>query len=74
LQATSWPSEEIGELLADSCTAVEQATRAKLRSVNSKIHDLRRLEGVLARLVLTCQAGDRTHPCPVLGMVHEEKA
>lgn len=72
--------EEIEELLAlrvedpSSCGVVEEATRAKLRSVDSKIRELRRLRGVLARLVRSCEAKESTEESPVLGMLEEEKA
>ena len=71
--------EEIEELLAlrvedpSSCGVVEEATRAKLRSVDSKIREFRRLRGVLARLVRSCEAKEATEECPVLGMLEEEK-
>lgn len=71
--------EEIEELLAlrvedsSSCGVVEEATRAKLRSVDAKIRELRRLRGVLARLVRSCEAKESTEECPVLGMLEEEK-
>jgi len=69
--------EEIVELLAlrvddpDSCLAVEEATRAKLRSVESKMRELRRLRGVLRRLVRACEENVRTHECPVLEMLED---
>ena len=71
--------EEIEELLAlrvedpSSCGLVEEATRAKLRSVDAKIRELRRLRGVLARLVRSCEAKESTEECPVLGMLEEER-
>lgn len=70
--------DEIEELLAlrvddpESCGAVKTATRAKLRSVESKVRELRRLGGVLARLVRACEENERTHECPVLEMLDEE--
>lgn len=70
--------EEIEELLAlrvedpSSCGVVEEATRAKLRSVDAKIRELERLRGVLARLVCACEAKEATEECPVLGMLEEE--
>lgn len=71
--------EEIEELLAlrvehpSSCGVVEEATRAKLRSVEAKIRELERLRGVLARLVRACESKEATEECPVLGMLEEEK-
>lgn len=71
--------EEIEELLAlgvedpSSCGLVEEATRGKLRSVDAKIRELRRLRGVLARLVRSCEARETTDECPVLGMLEEER-
>ena len=70
--------EEIEELLAlrvedpSSCGLVEEATRAKLRSVDAKVRELSRLRGVLARLVRSCEARETTEECPVLGMLEEE--
>lgn len=67
--------EELLELRVDdpsSCGAVEHATRAKLRSVDGKIRELRRLRGVLARLVRACEEKEPTGECPVLAMLEEE--
>ena len=70
--------EETEELLAlriedpSSCRVVEEATRAKLRSVEAKIRELERLRGVLTRLVGACEAKETTEECPVLGMLEEE--
>ena len=55
-----------------SCGAVEEATRSKLRSVDAKIRELRRLRAVLARLVRSCEEKEATDECPVLGMFEEE--
>jgi MerR family copper efflux transcriptional regulator len=72
--------EEIEELLnlrvddPSSCEAVEQATRAKLRSVDAKIRELRRLRGVLARLVRACEEKEATEQCPVLAMLEQERS
>lgn len=70
--------EEIEELLdlrvedAASCGMVEEATRSKLRSVDAKIRELRRLRAVLAGLVRSCEEKEATDECPVLGMLEEE--
>lgn len=70
--------EEIEELLdlrvedPASCGVVEEATRSKLRSVDAKIRELRRLRAVLARLVRSCEEKEPTDECPVLGMLEEE--
>ena len=70
--------EEVEELLAlrvdnpASCDAVEQATRAKLRSVDAKLRELRRLRSVLGRLVRACEDREETSECPVLAMLEEE--
>lgn len=70
--------EEIEELLAlrvenpSSCEAVEEATRAKLRSVDAKLRELRRLRSVLGRLVRACEDREETSECPVLAMLEEE--
>lgn len=55
-----------------SCEPVEKATRAKLRSVESKVAELQRLHAVLARLVGACEGRERTSECPVLAMLEEE--
>jgi Hg(II)-responsive transcriptional regulator len=71
--------EEIEELLAlgvedpSSCGVVEEATREKIRSVDAKIRELKRLRSVLARLVRACEAKEATEECPVLGMLEEER-
>ena len=70
--------EEIEELLdlrvedPASCGVVEEASRAKLRSVDEKIRDLRRLRAVLAGLVRACEEKEATDECPVLAMLEEE--
>lgn len=70
--------EEIEELLdlrvedPASCGVVEEATRSKLRSVDAKIRELRRLRVVLARLVRSCEEKEATDECPVLGMLEED--
>lgn len=70
--------KEIEELLdlrvedAASCGVVEEATRAKLQSVDAKIRELRRLRAVLARLVRACEERETTAECPVLAMLEEE--
>lgn len=70
--------EEIEELLAlrvedpSTCAVVEEATRAKLRSVDAKLRELRRLRAVLARLVRDCEAKQSTEDCPVLEMLEED--
>ncbi len=72
--------EEIEELLGlrveepSSCAVVEEATRSKLRSVDAKIRELRRLRRVLSRLVHACEAKQATDECPVLGMLEEKVA
>ena len=70
--------EEIEELMGlrvddpSSCGPVEEATRAKLRSVDSKIRELQRLRSVLARLVRACEDREQTSECPVLAILDEE--
>lgn len=70
--------EEIEELLAlrvddpTACREVEEATRAKLRSVDAKLSELGRLRSVLAGLVRACQDEKATDECPVLAMLAEE--
>lgn len=70
--------EEVEELLAlrvdnpASCDAVDEATRAKLRSVDAKLRELRRLRSVLGRLVRACEDREETSACPVLAMLEEE--
>ena len=77
-QELGFTLEEIEELLdlrvddPSSCGAVADATRAKLRSVDGKIRELRRLRGVLARLVRACEEKEPTGECPVLAMLEEE--
>ena len=71
--------EEIEELLdlrvedPASCGAVEEVTRAKLRSVDAKIRELRRLRAVLARLVRACEDREETSECPMLAMLEERE-
>lgn len=76
-QELGFTLEEIEELLAlrvddpESCGVVEQATRIKLASVESKIRELGRLRSVLERLVRACDERERTSACPVLAMLDE---
>ncbi|MBW3553980.1 MAG: MerR family transcriptional regulator [Gemmatimonadetes bacterium] len=69
--------EEIVELLAlriddpRACETVEQATREKLDSVESKIRELERLRNILRGLVRSCEERERTGACPVLAMLDE---
>lgn len=69
--------EEIVELLAlrvddpRACETVEEATREKLDSVESKIRELERLRGILRGLVRSCEERERTGACPVLAMLDE---
>lgn len=77
-QELGFTLEEIEELLdlrvedPASCGVVEEATRTKLRSVDAKIRDLRRLRAVLARLVRACAENEITAECPVLEVLEEE--
>lgn len=77
-QELGFTLEEIEELLdlrvedPASCGVVEEATRAKLRSVDAKIRDLRRLRAVLARLVRACAEKETTAECPVLEVLEDE--
>jgi MerR family transcriptional regulator, copper efflux regulator len=70
---------EIEELLAlrvedpDACDAVEQATRSKLESVESKIRELERLREILGRLVRSCEVREQTSECPVLTTLEERE-
>lgn len=69
--------EEIEDFLAlrvddpAACETVEEATRAKLESVESKIGELVRLRGVLRELLRSCEDRERTGSCPVLEILEE---
>lgn len=71
--------EEIEDLLAlrvrdpEACHSVEQATRARLATVESKIRELERLRSILGRLVRSCEERETTDECPVLAMLEEGK-
>lgn len=77
-QRLGFTLDEIDELLAlrvdrpASCPAVEDATLAKLRSVEAKIGELERLRSALARLVQACRRRAMTEDCPALSMLEEE--
>lgn len=72
--------EQIEDLLAlrvdgpASCETVEEATRAQLDSVESKIRELDRLRAVLRELVRSCEDRKRTGSCPVLEILEEEES
>lgn len=77
-QQLGFTLEEIEELLelrvedSSSCDTVEATTREKVRAVDAKIRELRRLRAVLARLVRACEEQEATDECPVLAMLEEE--
>lgn len=56
-----------------ACETVEEATRAKLESVESKIAELVRLRGVLRELLRSCEDRERTGSCPVLEILDESE-
>lgn len=78
-QELGFTLEEIEDLLAlrvedpTSCESVEEATRSKLASVESKIRELERLRAVLRGLVRSCEDRERTSACPVLGILEEDR-
>lgn len=77
-QGLGFTLKEIEELLTlrvegpESCATVEDATQAKLRSVESKIRELERLRSALDRLVRSCRQREPTEECPVLAMLDGE--
>lgn len=54
-----------------SCEVVEEATRSKLRSVESKLRELERLRGILNRLLQSCADRETTSECPVLALLED---
>jgi Hg(II)-responsive transcriptional regulator len=46
--------------------AIRKVAADRLSEIQSKIADLRRMEGVLSRLIDECEATGRAKPCPVI--------
>ncbi|HZI23108.1 MAG TPA: MerR family transcriptional regulator [Gemmatimonadales bacterium] len=71
-QELGFSLKEIQELLnlrarhASACDAVAQRTRAKIRLVQNRIADLRRMQRTLQRLAAACAARRPTDDCPIL--------
>ena len=69
---------EIKELLslrvdpAGSCADVRRRAEAKLQDIGRKIHDLRRMQGALARLAAACPGRGATGDCPILESLDAE--
>lgn len=71
--------KEIGELLdlridpERSCADVRALARAKLRDVEAKMDDLRRIQGALESLAAACRGRGPTSECPILDAIAKER-
>ncbi len=76
-QELGFTLREITELLefrvdeVSACSTVEVRAREKLKQVEAKISDLRRISSALHRLVEKCQAREPTSDCPILEELEE---
>ena len=61
--------EEIANLLSMEsarCDEVQEMATAKLRDVRSKLVDLKRMELVLNKLLISCQTNPKKSGCPII--------
>ena len=69
-QGLGFSLDEIAELLqlddGAHCDDAREAAEAKLHEVREKLASLRRIEGVLARLIRTCRATTGNVQCPLI--------
>jgi DNA-binding transcriptional MerR regulator len=70
-QALGFNLDEIRDLLALRITprareAVRKAAKAKLETIREKITHLKQLERTLSALIVDCEAGENSGPCPIL--------
>lgn len=80
-QELGFTLEEINDLLAlrvdeeATCQDVRARAKAKLKDVETKIQDLRRIRNALARLSDACAGGSGpTSACPILDAMTDEDA
>lgn len=70
--------KEINELLAikrtavNTCEQVQAEAQAKLRDIENKIIDLRRLKKAMSILIRTCDKSHDEHQCPLLDTLEQE--
>ena len=69
-QALGFSLEEVKLLLAlavgEHCAETRSLAAQKLALVQSKISDLRRMQGALQKLVRACGAGGKGRGCPII--------
>nr|WP_010130787.1 Hg(II)-responsive transcriptional regulator [Microbulbifer agarilyticus] len=68
-QELGFTLQEIDSLLAldgGQCSEVQALAEEKLIAIQAKIIDLKRLEGVLDRLVRSCRRNRDSAPCPIV--------
>ena len=76
-QGLGFTLEEIRDLLelrvdeVAACGAVEAGARTKIRQVEEKLAELRRIKRALTRLVAACEAREPTGECPILEELDE---
>lgn len=68
--------DEIRELLrledVGKRREIRSVANARLESIREKIHDLERMEGVLAQLVQNCEEADALVPCPIIAALSDQ--
>lgn len=68
-QALGFSLEEISLLLslsASDCEDVERIARERLAAVSEKIDDLRRVQGVLVKVMARCSEREPYEGCPII--------
>jgi MerR family mercuric resistance operon transcriptional regulator len=77
-QGLGFSLEEIAGLLrledGTHCDQARVMAEQKLEDVRSKLHDLRRMEAALKKLVDDCCASHRTISCPLIAALHTHDA
>ena len=64
--------KDIGELLAlrqtpgTSCADIKLHATHKMKEVDQKIHDLKRIRDALGRMLLKCSGSGDLNECPIL--------
>lgn len=79
-QGLGFTLEEIAELLAlrvergRSCGSVERAARLTRERVRARLADLRRMDRVLEKLVVSCERRQAMATCPILTALDDEES
>ena len=79
-KALGFTLKEIGGLLAlrvnptTSCTDVRVLAKAKIADIDSKMHDLARMQAALRDLVWVCRGKGPTSACPILDALEQQES